>query len=1403
MRKVQTFIFALMTGVLLSSKVFALFPDLTPYSPAPQASPIPIAPTIAKAQGYLEQAKSMKDKYMAYLDVGKLKQQFMAYTSQFAGQALGGLLKKGSKREKFLSYARSIKDSSVANLSNETDVQKAFVKLFFEYPSDKPSVKAEYENMGKQFQMDSAVEAVISAKAMKSELEKMREDLVKVEDCLMQGKNCSEMGMQECTPPEGGGGNEGEEEDNSCLWNNANTAALLYDKIMRYNENLVFMMSQYKAVQSIGKNAQIRKYKKKKGGKKGAWKNINLVPEQKIYVKMSSSVAFADQTADDEDESPSSQFEHDADVNTGFTTGLDGKEAELDAMDKLASLQSDVDAAKSMHNLRQLLPEYRRIFKSYHDAEAYYNQARNNFFTSSLCAIKMLDGKYKDGATAWLGRNCTTGSGGRIYCHYEHEGLTPQEAGGSRSYEVDCPDDKSKKCYVATFEYLNENRGISGYLLNLFSTAKETATTDDIDSSIVVSEDSANSTAYAKGVNVTAAKSNVKEGSFEDSSMYVTGKDSSEGGYGSGASLPLSKMKEQTSEEPPSNLKDPTLEDDLAKETRTQSLLAWTLGRDVMVEVYDDLRSKKGKFAPVASDLSPSIFIWNDQRIFYKQYINTKYKNILEYINKETFYKKTLDLAKIINTVWPYEGSWRKSAATVRKEHDQEIDSLRAYFATVPSRSSGIDEFIKQQDASLDGILASREQKIKYYNDRKKALNLELKGINEKLDKLRQDYNRANDDIATSDITTERAGEGIDYNDKLYKGRKLDNSKNPQASGFSDTKKYNVEVKQAAANLQQQIKGTIANLEQRAKAIKIELGDIKDQLNNVHGNSAKEYSNADLYLKKQLNELIKGLLDTSNGAIEKMQSYADNHPAIGLAHKAVSCVRTYAANKANEALHKILNLGEGMYYAENASKIQNIHKEFIDKITNIKLENLGEGCNVLAPFSSVLSASVINNAMQPVYDIFKDLCKDGYCTAADNQYYLSYLGRKRDFKAPKGALAIASAPLREVFHFDMLDYRNLDFHTVGKMDDNDFYYNNNITLSAPNFLATLDVPDIWKHILARRSFVERSMDLADIFGKASDYTKVNSANREYLRSGVYPCILNNKYVDVIKGKYSSTYQYKDSVVGNFRSIGQCQEVASSGGKIVDRKIGGTPYYKAYKDNDKFNETPVSELATVLGYVPDDPDDDDDFAYPYLDTYRKLTFNEALQNAFLVQTTAKELKKNTPEGALFYMSFRSVLDRNQFGDYLQQHEALTKAQKMIQELEIHLQEIRESILLAMDNAGYALREDFDLTNQSDYDEIGKVLLDQKKAYMRSVQNGLQGIHPTTDNLQGKVKKVNHTLDVLNKDAQTVVAVTGEEDIDELEERIRNKQADSSLTDEYTTEADKTKVTDLMYPYCAVY
>jgi hypothetical protein len=77
---------------------------------------------------------------------------------------------------------------------------------------------------------------------------------------------------------------------------------------------------------------------------------------------------------------------------------------------------------------------------------------------------------------------------------------------------------------------------------------------------------------------------------------------------------------------------------------------------------------------------------------------------------------------------------------------------------------------------------------------------------------------------------------------------------------------------------------------------------------------------------------------------------------------------------------------------------------------------------------------------------------------------------------------------------------------------------------------------------------------------------------------------------------------------------------------------------------------------------------------------------------------------------------------------------------------------------------------------------------------------------TEHVKGEYDKVDHTLKVLKKDVDEDVLISGDEDLEDLQEKIKEGKANQDIGDEYEKKRKEDledKIKRLPAPYCSVY
>lgn len=1446
MKKVIYFISVVTVAISLNIRTARAFilPDLTPPIPCSvQLCAMCIAPAITKSIGYVQQIVAVKDQLMQFTDVSKLKQMLSSYISTLGNNLFNELRRQVSMKNRVVSYSRTIEG---LDGKNEVDVKNDFVVRFLQYPSDKEFIKNAYRQKSDELKMDVTLEMYITASEMLKELngtlntstgEKkagMVDTLNMLETCMTQGKEeeCSQLGLSEynCL------GDEKEEE--TCYWNNALRVARLYDKIMRYNEYLISMQAEYRAVLELDEKAQIREYEKDSSLLMDRYKTM---PVQTAYSEFSAQVSFA---ADDLSDymsnikSPEKAQKENFESGTasGNTSDLDGKEEDFESLGMINEIQELLEDAKNTHNMKQVLPEYKSAFKTQKEMTEYYNRVVESLQQSGECVQNFLSPYYSNVSNVWYGKNCAYYKTGSIYCHYSPErSITSQEA-SIGEYDIPCPNNTKRKCYVQSVIKTKFDKGIIGYLTTLYQKSKDADALEDIEV-FINAEDDKKDGEYVNNVTINSSVSGQDNASDEEEDEnYVTTRDRD--GAGDGL-MSLSDLKSSaSSSEEGVNFKSQKNADDASDESRKSELVNWAIGADVIKQIVADLNSSKPRFG----NKSKSFPLWNDQIKFYNQYVDGKYKNIKDYITYEPFAKNIYQTAQKLNAYYPYQNIYKKgklvkTADEQRNEMYGKINSLKSVANGSSSISAAMDAKRIEGDNRLLAAKQEHVNKLQSLNNQKESLYAEIDRLSAILSKMNTTYNKSNETINSADQTSSQASAGLEYSASLNKNRKSKGS-SPFDKGVNDNRAASEKAKTDALSAKEKARQTEA-LETTIKSLKDRVKKIEDQYEKEKSSFVYTYSRIESEVRTSIANFDEDKY-TNIEIVNVVNNLSTQDDILGLVAASVGCAKQVAGQIVDEAVSEINNmkLDRSLYYPANGNKLVDIHKRMISRLKGISLSQLNQMCPQLSQLSSIgfvapstgISAEDfaknIKSIIADLLNIFKDVCDNNYCETPDSEYFVGSAGKKRDFKAPKAAVNFSSAPLREIFHFDLVDYEAIEKFVL----DKDHQENNaNIIITTESVLNSgLQLPEIWYYILRHHAFIEKDIDLTDFFGVPDENGNVTASaasNIELMRSGIYPCVSDGQLVD---STGIASYSVTRANIGQY--IQKCQSVKASSSM---KKVNGKNVYSAsvydreadvamgaaVVDNvTSVTNGGVSELSYIFAYLPDKNDVAAQKArrsMPLFTGSRKInwnqvhfnfSFNANLQKAVQIANNLDGIGENKSQDAKYYSSDRVFLKKNQLGDYLNQLEMESVASDSLIKANNKVEEIKESMRDLLNNNELDINDSFNLLNDNDYNAAAAALDKRKMRLISEATGKINQMNGSTSTINYRKNKLLHQIKVMLKDSDERVVVSGDEDLSELEEKIRNSKADNAIKNEYNSAGDdamKKEMNRITPAYCAVY
>ncbi len=528
MRNIVKYITVLLTSAVFCGSAWAFIPpDFDPLNPG-QSVEANLSGTPSEASLLTSSIKEVlenKQTLTGVTDVTRVKQLAKKYIANLGDGIFNMLKQNEKKKQKVISYSRTIENCKKYKVPNENGamtkvevsnpymVQKAFERLFFQYPSQNNQTKYAYAQKGEQLKMDTTIEMFIVAKEMQKEMRGREIELwgepldfsksdvesklqsVKMEDlsmlsqlrlyerCMIGDKFCDFVKLTSCagSNDEGGdndGSGSGNNEDMVCFWNSAIKAEKLYDTIMIYNETVIAMLAQYRSVMGI---SSVAKIKEAPDEAEGTEDNTSAL-EQLYYnynntvvsQKMTADAVFADAAVSQRvleeemakyqsvQEDPSDLLGGDFELSNGakgYSSVIDSRAEGFADLASIASAEEDLQRAENIHNVLQRIMSYEDIYKNYNYIKEMHNLSRKTVAKSSECVMQMLTPFYEDPAEALFGPNgCSLEHNdkgvpdGKVVCHYINEKSFDDLSASRGLMDVACPGDSQHKCYVARID---------------------------------------------------------------------------------------------------------------------------------------------------------------------------------------------------------------------------------------------------------------------------------------------------------------------------------------------------------------------------------------------------------------------------------------------------------------------------------------------------------------------------------------------------------------------------------------------------------------------------------------------------------------------------------------------------------------------------------------------------------------------------------------------------------------------------------------------------------------------------------------------------------------------------------------------------------------------------------------
>lgn len=601
-----------------------------------------------------------------------------------------------------------------------------------------------------------------------------------------------------------------------------------------------------------------------------------------------------------------------------------------------------------------------------------------------------------------------------------------------------------------------------------------------------------------------------------------------------------------------------------------------------------------------------------------------------------------------------------------------------------------------------------------------------------------------------------------------------------------EIKQLNEQIKTVEGQMEAVEADYIAQVQQIEKAYNDKVNEAKAYIENKR--KAKKTLDLVSYYKDKIGLPVAGI----DGLIPPFSLLNILSSASGMTED----TKNYADQLVDEAEKSILNLGEGIYIGKYGDKVTEIHTSLMDKLQALPVDGL-------SGFSSAVGSYAKTDAIiKPLTSMFQKMlieqaCAKDNCKKVDEEYFVGSYAKDRDFMAPKPAPEEYLPPLREMVHFDDVDYDNINKGADG-------------SLTRDGFLNSgAKIPEIWKRILNGKAFVDKDVDLQALLSEGGEMP-------DFMRGGRYPCKLEDQIVDIdnLDGQFKvftskalsikATAEQKAYRPAQMAKMPQCNEInlSSSGGLLgklyvtVEDKIKGVT---APAKVAAFQEFAGGKLHSELGTLLKVSDNG-------------LFFNEAPQTVFSrLGKMAEEVSQDNSsytENMQDEVYKKTLLSNNQFGNFLTFAEQEISYRQALEELKLSVDEAKKILFEQFEKVGFTPSSDYNLARQEDYDLTKNNLNRRKNTLVNEGFEELEAVN-VVDNpiVEERLDKIKNIFTALRKDKEAYIPLTDITDSGaELDEKIKTEEANHKVTAEYKKRADEEFEKQLKgypLPYCAAY
>lgn len=1057
---------------------------------------------------------------------------------------------------------------------------------------------------------------------------------------------------------------------------------------------------------------------------------------------------------------------------------------QMESLREINEIESMVSKAMSTHNLIKDLVQYKNQGEAYSDMKAEWEKSLDKMKQSEQCAIKYLGKYFTNPHKVWSGNLPLDDN---INKHELRKGISGWA--------------------INAFEVLKSGEATNA--ITAFSTTKDkTYSSVQENESDYLTDQSALDGKINKKLSMAGnTPEDIAQDTLSDEEVFELGKENSDFKKTLGSEKDNKKIVKEAV--------GPSKKKDSSEEARKASLLSWQIGAEA-AKMLGDTRNDWG------SSLTDTKLIWNDTRKFYRKYLELKYNNILQYMKSYS----EADILSLVAKKVVGETQNLKNTDYQQQRRDALVGFDAEFNKLVTEHNTQLRNNLKTHD-----VIANKIQKeIEDLRKKGDALNKSLRDKKDEINAIKDAEREKTFEATSAKYTAEVKFPVGDEEPVTTKVVTIDKDK--------DT----TDIITTAS------KGITSN--QKIKTLEKEVVSLQDKIDDLYDKIAKKEDELNNRLKIRLTNNVPQNVDNMNFEEEILIKIrgADGHGG------KLSELQRKTKNDAMSAIRGVLidsneadpiegfDIETTMLGVERAGQtiVNEVHKKAeeivitkgLDKLYALKDDLFTEASypaikeihdNMIAELKAVaFTFKILTGSAAPLV-IIKDLLVmneflDGIDTSPETEdFFVGSTPKDRDIKAPFSLKGFDFPPLREVFHFDAVDFKNVksDQDLKGKSEA---WYEVIIseTPQSERFVVKDDflnyggeIPKIWQVMLKDFPFVETRLPLKEILGEDG-----RCEDLYFVRSGIFPCVYSKNKKDDDKGFLDINHRNK-FVSGAFgekhQNLNECPlGISYDKGKVVhnfwkaplkdNREYGDDRYY-----SDKYGWIPsgnceYSELGTLF--------EADSHNNLYIRKIPFKNFNminakneEDDENNKDQRDLSKDAKKNIVKAQY------SEYSRNQIGDFLKHFEREKNAKESMDEVKAEYDKSMETIFALFKDNGFTPSKDFFIGREKDYNQAVKVLKDVKNKQLQKVVERLKGIN-TKDNepAQEKSKNLNTLVEFMKKDKNSLLRISmGDATKKDFDSRLKSEEASVNAQDKFKKEnsAVKNDYSDNEEIYCPMY